>query len=115
MSKLLDELNQLRKNLDKNDKKYPDYHINTKVVVDDKPKTQTVSGPIVTENAKKEIRGLFQYGLNLNMKLEITFSGDKNKKYEIYRFRDKSQLVDTLTEYTRGASRLIFLVDNNLW
>ncbi len=123
MSKLLDELNQLRKNLDKNTKKTPDYHITTKVVVDDKRKmsipksnnSQKSDTDIIysTNKVKNEIRELFQFGFNLSERTKLAMSTNTYEKYETFRFRDKFHLSDILTEYSKYANMLVFLIDTN--
>jgi len=135
-SEALKRLNELRKNLDKKSKKVPDYHISSnkdyhissnkdyhihrKVTTDDiktsyrghnKKEKETKPKNIATIKIKTQIEDLFKYGFSLQTKTKISVSADKHKKYETFRFRDKFQIAALLSEYSKGANMIIFMVD----
>ena len=123
-SKELKRLDELRENLDKNSRKIPDYHITSnkdyhihrKVTTDNlgvkkKSKKKKVPTNVATEKVKTQVRNLFNYGLSLDGRTKISVSADRKQKYETFRFRDEFHLTNLLTEYAKGASLIVFMVD----
>jgi hypothetical protein len=129
-SKQLNELYKLREKLDRNAKDTPDYHITTnkdyqihrKVVVNDnrrktkiKPKSKTKTDnkkkSAVTENIRSQIKELFRYGYDLHSSTQVSVSSNSNQKCQVFKFHDEFQLADTLSEYSKGADMINFIVD----
>jgi len=140
MSKLLDELTQLRKNLDLNTKKTPDYHINNapdyhinyKVVANEKASdlkkenakkdraknfnkvNNQPKNPddLVTDNVRTEIVYYIQHGgLRLPKGCQVIVSGDMSSR-KFYEFNRK-KFVEVANTWITDARTLVFYVDNN--
>ncbi len=122
-SKELKRLYELRENLDKKSKtpdyhisSNKDYHIHRKVTTDNlglqKPKKKKPKN-IATDKIKKQIKNLFRYGFSLDERTKISVSADKHQKYNTFRFKDEFQLTNVLTEYSKGASVIVFIVDSD--
>lgn len=112
-SKLLEELNTLRRNLEKNTKQTPDYHITKKISgkPSDKPKpTPTPKKTFAPENIKEEIYLLMDNGFN-NKNTSIAVTDKLNQKYQTYRFKSIQVIVDILNELSKKANKIIFVVD----
>jgi len=123
-SETLRRLNELRENLDKKSRKVPDYHISSnkdyhitkKVTTDDikskqRKKKDTTPKNIVTEKIRNQIKQLFNYGFDVRGKTKISVSADLNQKYERFKFKDEFQVASVLTEYSKGADVIVFIVD----
>jgi len=123
-SEMLKRLDELRKNLDKNSKRTPDYHINSnkdyqihkKVTVNDqrdqprKSKNDTPKN-IATDKVKNQVKDLFNYGFTLSSRTKILVSADKYQKYDTFKFTDLFQVAAVLSEYSKGADIIVFMVD----
>lgn len=123
LSDTLKRLNELRENLDKKSRKVPDYHISSntdyqivkKVTVDNNiiKKKESTPKNFITERIKTQIRQLFSYGFDVTGKTKISASSNLNLKYERFKFNDEFQVASVLTEYSKGADAIVFIVDVN--
>ena len=123
MSKMLEELQRLRENLDK--KSPPDYHFKgTPNYKKDKPKPVIVDDKSFKsiDNISSELEFLFKNGLS--RRINVSYIHDNNSRsllehytVDTFKFNNLKYLIDILNEYSKAFTispcELVFIVKNN--